>query len=208
MAFDLEEQEQLDEFKAWWNKNGKMVTRGVIAVLLAYAAWQGYQSWINNKAAQASSAYQNLVTLEITNTDEIAKQSQALVEDFKMTPYAGRAAIYAARALHQANKDDDAKAKLTWAASNAKEEAIKHLASIELAALQIDKKAYDEAKKTLDGINDEGFNGLKQVLLGDIYIAQNNTDDAKKAYTAALKDLDPQGKIYYLTQHKLEALGA
>ena len=35
MALDLEEQEQLDEFKAWWDKNGKMLTNAIIIGLIA-----------------------------------------------------------------------------------------------------------------------------------------------------------------------------
>ena len=44
MAYDLEEQEQLDELKAWWKRNGNMVTWGLIAVLAVFAAYQGWQS--------------------------------------------------------------------------------------------------------------------------------------------------------------------
>jgi len=41
MAYDLEEQEQLDEFKAWWAKNGRMVSSILLIGVLAYAGWQG-----------------------------------------------------------------------------------------------------------------------------------------------------------------------
>ena len=34
MAYDLEEQEQLDEFKAWWKKNGSMAINLVLAGLV------------------------------------------------------------------------------------------------------------------------------------------------------------------------------
>jgi predicted negative regulator of RcsB-dependent stress response len=212
MAYDLEEQEQLDEFRAWWNKNGKLVTRLVLVAIVAFAGWQGYQSWMNSKTTAASTAYQTLVSDSLLDVDskkaeQISKDAQVLQDDYSMTPYAGRAALFAARALHQANQGEAAEKQLHWALSEAKESAIRQMAAIEIAGLQIERDALDEAKKTLETINDTGFDGLKNALLGDIYIAKKQDKEAKEAYNKALKSLDPEGKLFYLTQQKLDALG-
>ena len=61
MAYDLEEQEQLDEFKAWWKQNGKMVTSLLVAVLVGYAAFQGWHFYQNKQSVEASTQYQELV---------------------------------------------------------------------------------------------------------------------------------------------------
>jgi predicted negative regulator of RcsB-dependent stress response len=42
---DLEEQEQLDELKAFWNRFGNLITWSLIVVLAAFAGWNGYQYW-------------------------------------------------------------------------------------------------------------------------------------------------------------------
>jgi len=42
---DLEEQEQLDELKHFWKQYGNLITWALIAVLSAFAAWNGYQYW-------------------------------------------------------------------------------------------------------------------------------------------------------------------
>ena len=50
MAFDLEEQEKIDELKAWWNRFGGLVSGVATVIMLAilgYYGWnwyQGYQS--------------------------------------------------------------------------------------------------------------------------------------------------------------------
>jgi predicted negative regulator of RcsB-dependent stress response len=212
MAYDLEEQEQLDEFKAWWNKNGKLVTRLVVAAVVAYGGWQGYQSWMNSKATAASTAYQTLVSTPLLDVDgkkaeQISKDAEALQHDYSMTPYAGRSALFAARALHQANQSEAAEKQLRWAVAEAKEPAIQQMANIEIAGLQIERNALDDAKKTLESINDAGFDGLKNSMLGDIYLAKKQEKDAKEAYNKALRSLDPEGKLFYLTQQKLDALG-
>ncbi|QDC44008.1 YfgM family protein [Methylophilus medardicus] len=212
MAYDLEEQEQLDEFRAWWNKNGKLVTRLVIVAALSYGGWQAYQTWMNSKSTDASTAYQTLISTPLSEVDskkaeQISTDAQAIAADYSMTPYAGRAALFAARALHEAKQSEAAEKQLRWALTEAKEPAIKHMAAIEIAGLQIERNALDEAKKTLSTIDDKGFDGIKNALLGDILMASKQEKEAKEAYNKALQGLDPEGKLFYLTQQKLDALG-
>ena len=54
---DLEEQEQLDQLKHFWKQYGNLITWVLIAVLGAYAGWNGYQYWQRSQAAQASALY-------------------------------------------------------------------------------------------------------------------------------------------------------
>lgn len=207
MAYDLEEQEQLDEFKAWWKKNGSMATSVVLAALLAYATWQGYGYYQNTKAVEASALYQTLVVTELTKTTEIKAQSAKLMEDFSGTPYAGRAAVFAAKANFAAQNSKSAKSQLEWATKNAKESAIKAIASLQLAGILYEEKSYDEANKVLAGITDKGYEGLKANMQGDVLLAQGKQAEAKKAYQAALEGLDVQGKMHQYTQQKLDSLG-
>jgi predicted negative regulator of RcsB-dependent stress response len=207
MAYDLEEQEQLDEFKAWWKKNGSMATNLVLAALVAYSAWQGYHYFQNKKAVEASVIYQNLVVTDLTKTAEIKAQSAKLMENFSGTPYAGRAAVFAAKANFAANDSKSAKSQLEWAIKNAKESAVQAIASLQLASILYEEKNYDEASKVLTAITDKGYEGLKANLQGDILLAQGKQAEAKKAYTTALDNLDTQGKLHQYTQQKLESLG-
>ena len=207
MAYDLEEQEQLDEFKAWWKKNGKMAINLVLAALVGYAAWQGYHYFQNKKAIEASNLFQALVVTEPSNIAEIKTQSAKLMENFSGTPYAGRAAVLAAKANFAANDSKSAKLQLEWAAKNAKESAVQAVAGLQLASILFDEKKYDEAQKVLNAILDTGYLGLKENLLGDILLAQGKPVEAKKAFENALNALDAQGKLHQYTQQKLESLG-
>ena len=207
MAYDLEEQEQLDEFKAWWKKNGSMATNIILAALVAYAAWQGYGYFQNKKAVEASALYQTLVVTDLAKTAEIKAQSAKLMEDFSGTPYAGRAAVFAAKANFAVQDSKSAKLQLEWATKNAKESAIKAIASLQLAGILYEEKSYDEANKVLAAITDKGYEGLKANMQGDVLLAQGKQAEAKKAYQAALEGLDAQGKMHQYTQQKLESLG-
>lgn len=207
MALDLEEQEQIDEIKAWWDKNGKSLTSLIIAILVTFSAWQAYQYWNNKKATEASDLFQTLMTTELSKTAEIKSQTEKLIAQYNGTPYAGRAALLDAKAHYQAQDIDYASNQLKWAIANAKESSIQAMASIELAGILLEKKDYDGAKATLNAIKDKGFSGLKDNLLGDIALSQGDTATAKASFKAALEMLDKNGRFYQLTKQKLDSLG-
>ncbi len=207
MAYDLEEQEQLDEFKAWWKKHGNMVTNIVLAALVAYAGWQGYHYFQSKKAVEASALYQELTVTDITKIADIKTKSATLMEDFSGTPYAGRAAVFAAKANFAAKDSKSAKSQLEWAIKNAKETAVQAIASLQLAEILYDEKSYDDATKVLSAISDKGFEGLKSNLQGDVLLAQGKNAEAKKAFENALMHLDEKGRLHQYTQQKLESLG-
>jgi len=208
MAYDLEEQEQLDEFKAWWAKNGKMVTSIILVAVLAYVGWQGYQIWIQKKSTEASNLYQALVTTESSKLDVIKTQANQLTSDYSITPYAGRAAVFLAKSQYEGKDVESAKQQLQWAIEHAKESSVQAIAGLQLAGIHYENKDYESAKKVLANIQDQGFAGLKDNLLGDVLLAEGKTEEAKKAYADALKNLDMQGRLFQLTKQKLESLGA
>ncbi|OYY49966.1 MAG: hypothetical protein B7X95_02905 [Methylophilaceae bacterium 17-44-8] len=207
MAYDLEEQEQLDEFKAWWAKNGKMVSSLVLVVVLAYVGWQGYHYWIQKKSTEASNIYQTLVTTDATKLDAIKTQANQLTSEYIVTPYAGRAAVFLAKTQYEAKDVNGAKQQLQWAIEHAKESSVQAIAGLQLAGIHYENKDYESAKKVLNNIQDQGYLGLKDNLLGDVFLAEGKTEEAKKALTSALKNLDPQGRLSQLTKQKLESLG-
>ena len=211
MAYDLEEQEQLDAFKAWWKLHGQKVIGAAIAlfvILIAYKSWNYYQS---EQSMQASAKYDQLVKLnatDVNNLKPIQSISGELMDKFSGTPYAGRAAIAAAKANFAANEAKSARAQLEWAAGHAKEEAVKAIALLQIATVQFQDKDYQAALKTLDKSHAEGFDGLFLDLKGDVLMSLGKSDEAKKAYQEALTKLDAEGRYHQYTLHKLEALGS
>ena len=51
---DLEEQEQLDQLKHFWNTWGTLISSLLIVIFGSVAAWNGYQYWQNRQGSQAS----------------------------------------------------------------------------------------------------------------------------------------------------------
>lgn len=210
MAYDLEEQEQLDEFKAWWKLHGQKTIAVVAILVVSYLGYQGWHYYKDQQSLKASAQYESLLKLDMTdakNLKAIQAASAQLMDNYPSTPYAGRAALTAAKANFQANELKSAKSQLEWAAKNAKEDAIQAMALLALASLQFEEKDYAGALKTLSENHTSGFDGLFADLKGDILVAQGKTADAKIAYKEALEKLDSQGKLLKFTQHKLEVLG-
>ena len=210
MAYDLEEQEQLDEFKAWWKLHGQKAMALVTVLVVGYLGYQGLHYYQGQQSLKASAQYENLIKLDITdakNLKAIQGISAELMDKYSGTPYAGRAALTSAKANFQAKEVKSAKAQLEWAAKNAKEDAIQAMALLELASLQVEEKDYVGALKTLNEKHTAGFDGLFADLKGDVFVAQGKPVEAKAAYKEAVEKLDAQGRLLKFTQHKLESLG-
>jgi predicted negative regulator of RcsB-dependent stress response len=207
MALDLEEQEQLDAFKAWWKANGNMVLLVVGVAIASGLGIQGWKYYQNKQSMEASVQYQLLAQTDPNDVKAVQSLSAGLMEKYASTPYAARAALAAAKVNYAADDAKSAAAQLEWAAKNAKEEAVKSIALLQLAALHLEGKQYDAALKTLGEDHAAGFDGLFADLKGDVLAAQGKNAEAKQAYKAALAKLDAQGRYFHYTAHKLEALG-
>jgi|EndMetStandDraft_4_1072995.scaffolds.fasta_scaffold186662_2 predicted negative regulator of RcsB-dependent stress response len=208
MAYDLEEQEQLDAFKTWWKTYGNVILTAVSVAAVCFAGVQGWKYYQHQQSLHASVQYQALTQADPKDSKAIKSLAAELMDKYASTPYAGRAALAAAKANYAAKDTKSAKAQLEWAANNAKEDPVKALANLQLAAIQFEEKDYDAALKTLAAKHDAGFDGLFADLKGDILVAQNKKAEAKLAYEEALSKLDTQGHYRRFTEHKLEALGS
>ncbi len=208
MAYDLEEQEQLDELKAWWKAYGGMVLLALGVAIIGSIGMQGWKYYQSKQSREASAQYQALTQTDPKDTKAIQLLSAKLMEEFASTPYAGRAALTAAKTNYVANDAKSAKAQLEWAAKNAQEDSIKSIALLQLAVIQLEEKQYDAALKTLAEKYEIGFDGLFADLKGDILAAQGKKAEAKVAYQEALIKLGLQSHYSSYTQHKLEALGS
>lgn len=208
MAYDLEEQEQIDELKAWWDRYGNTVVGVICAALVAFAGFQGWHYYQNKQSTEASQRYEALSRLSAKEIKDIRRISGELMDGYAGTPYAARAALLAAKANYAAKDAKSAKAQLEWVTKNAKEDGVRAIGQLQLASIQLEEKQYDAALKTLDGKHDAAFDGLFADLRGDVLVAQGKKVEARTAYELALTKLDAKGKYRTYTQHKLDALGS
>jgi predicted negative regulator of RcsB-dependent stress response len=194
-VYDLEEQEQLAELKTWWTQYGNLVTGVLIVVALAAVGWQGWNWWQRSQAAEASALFGGLQQAVMEKDPKrIRDISSALTDKYGSTAQAAMAALLTAKAQVDAGDLKNARAMLTWAVDNAKDEPIRDIARLRLAGVLSDDNAADEALKQLAVEPSPAFAARYAELRGDILAGQNKVAEAKSAYEAALAKSDVAAK--------------
>jgi predicted negative regulator of RcsB-dependent stress response len=206
---DLQEQEQLDELKAFWKEYGNLITWLIVIALGALAAWNGWQWYQREQAGKAGAMYDELDrAAQAGDADRAARVFADLKERYPRTAFAEQAGLLAAKLQYEKGKPDAAKESLRWVAEHAVEPAYKSIARLRLAGVMLDQKQYDEALKQLAAVEGKEFQALAQDRRGDILLAQGKRDEAKAAYQAVWKALDPAVEYRRLVEAKLTSLGA
>jgi predicted negative regulator of RcsB-dependent stress response len=189
-AYDLEEQEQIAEIKAWWKQYGNRLINVATAVALAVLAWQGWNWYQRSQSAQASAIFGALQqAVQEKDTQRIKAASGELLEKFSASPYAALGALTSAKAMVEAGDAQTAKAQLLWASENARDE-LRDLARLRAAAVLLDDKAYEPALAQLDGASSPAFEVRFLDMRGDVLAAQGKKTEASLAYRTALTRLD------------------
>jgi predicted negative regulator of RcsB-dependent stress response len=207
-TYDLDEQERLDELKAWWKRWGNLVMIGLAVGIAAAAGWRYWQNHSVTQSLEAATVYQKLTQSLATNDTKGAREAGSmLIDQYKNTAYAPRAALLLAK-LNLIGKDmKSAQAQLEWAVANSKEPAVKDLARLRLAGVQLDQKQYDAALKTLSGAHSDAFAPRFDDLKGDVLLAQGKQADARAAYQAAFGAMKEHNAYRSIVELKLDALG-
>jgi len=208
MAYDLEEQESLEQLKAWWEKWGTLITLVITVFCFAFAGYNGYKWYQKNEGAKATAAYvqlQNAVVMgDKKNTKSLA---EGLMKEYPGHVFASLAAF--SRAANAANdgKLDEARAALKWVLEIGKRPEYATLARVRLAAVELDAKDAKAALAVLQAAKPEqGDEVIYNDRLGDVYLALGRTEDARKAWQRAL-DFDKKlNTLAALVTLKLEAL--
>jgi predicted negative regulator of RcsB-dependent stress response len=208
-TLDLQEQEQLDELKAFWKRYGNLVTWLVTAVLLAFAGWNGWNWYQRNQAVQAAAMFDEL---DKAATSGDADKTGRVFNDMK-DRHAGatltqQAGLIAARVQYDKGQADAAKASLGWVGEHAAEDEYRAIARLRLAGVLLDAKDYPGALKALDGVTAKDFTALAADRRGDVLLAQGKTAEARTAYQAAYTAMDDKIDYRRLVEVKLTALAA
>jgi predicted negative regulator of RcsB-dependent stress response len=207
MAYDLEEQEQIANFKAFWNRFGNLISWVLILALLGYAGYNFWNSHQRGQAAEASGLYDELVNAAQANDAAKVKRITGDIEGkYGSTAYGPMAALTAAKAAFDANDLKTAKEQLQWAIDHGNDE-YKSVARLRLSGVLLDEKAYDQALALLNGDFLPQFAAEVQDRKGDVLAAQNKLAEARAAYQAALDKMDKKHPGRQIVQIKLDAIG-
>lgn len=208
MAYDLQEQEQLEELKAWWKDYGRLVILGAALGALAVGGFQGWRYYRHSQSLAAVALYEQLEQAERAgDRKKVRDIAGEIVAKYASTPYAGFAALSSARASFEGGELPAARTQLTWVVENARRAELRDIARLRLAGVLLDEKNYAEALKLLEAKPEDSMTSLYADMRGDILVAQGKNADARNAYQLAL-DRSEAGSPYRATLLlKLDSLG-
>ena len=210
----MTEDEQLDGLKSFFKKYGSAMLSGILIALIAFFGWEYWQkkTLAENQVRTAKiqkltddakvvatnpAAYSALVT----SADKLVKEDpdsiHAIESQFIMSRVAYDKGDYAT-AERELKKVENSKLK---------DAGILQIVKLRLANTQLAQKKYDEALKTLAGVTEPAFKATAEEEKGDIYVAKNDIENAKKSYQAAWDSLLERKQERQILQIKLESVG-
>lgn len=204
--YSLEEQEQLASLKAFWAKYGSFILTVLILVFGAFALNNGWKWWQARQSAEAVVVYEQLEAAMREGNLELAGQiNKTLLEEHAGSQYAQRGALITAKAYFDEGKLDEAKAALQWASEEAKLDEYAATARLMLSGILIEQSDFEGAKAALSE-SYPGFEGLFHDRLGDLALAQNNIETARKEYELAQSTIQPDSPWKQVIERKISAL--
>ena len=209
MAFDVQNQEQIDSTRTFWQQWGRLIVTLFVVFIMAYLGFKGDSYLQYQQAQKAAVAYEQIEMAAVAN--DIAQLEVAvkrLQQDFVSSAYATRGSLILARAAFEKGDLLMARSALEWVLGHSKEESVKAVARLRLASLLLDQKNYTAAIAELERARPVGFDALFVDLKGDVLVAKGDPASARDAYKSALSKFPSDSLQHQFTQMKLDALGA
>jgi len=210
----ISDEEQLDSLKSFFKKYGSAMVTGVLIALIAFFGWEYWQKKTLAENQNETAKVQQLMddakavggdpkasAALITSADKIVKDNPDSVQ-------AIQAQIVMAKLAFDKNDYATAERELKKVEnSKLKDAGLLQVVKLKLADTQLAQKKFDEALKTLSVVDEPTFKASAEELKGDIYVAKNDIDNAKKSYQAAWNAVVERKQERQILQIKLESVG-
>ncbi|HEY8682885.1 MAG TPA: tetratricopeptide repeat protein [Rhodanobacter sp.] len=208
MAFEeYDNYEQSERVQKWLRENGLSIVVGIAIGLVGIFGWQQWRNHQARNQGEASQLYQQVqIALAAGKPDMAGQLIDQLMKDYAKSPYAVFAASDRAKQQVQDKQLDKAEVSLAWAESHADAPALKSLMQLRMAQVEQARGNDGAALATLDRMPANSYPGLSQELRGDVLVKLGRSDDARKAYQAALSTLSEEAPQRGALQMKLDDL--
>jgi len=194
-VYDLEEQEQIAEIKAWWGQYGNLIVGVLLAAAVGFAGWTFWGRYQSGKAGEAGALYAELQQAAAHGDEQKAREiAGRLVGDYGGTAQAQLGALLSAGAQFKKNDLDNALPQLEWAADKGKDPELRALARLRLAAVLLQKGDAAAALERLQAAPDGPWRARFEDLRGDALATLGKPAEARTAWQAALNALGGDAK--------------
>ncbi|GJH42995.1 YfgM family protein [Pasteurella canis] len=186
MAYTPEEEQELNEIKAWWAENYKTLIASVVVAFAGVFGWNYWQSYQINKTQQMSSLYEQVV---YSSQDIVTKSAQIdqFVQANHKTSYAVLALLEKAKLEVEKKDFVQAEQSLKQALAQSTDQTLSSISALRLASVQFQQQAFDAALESLKLVKETSWDSRKSLLTGDILLAKGDKVAAKASYEQALQ---------------------
>jgi predicted negative regulator of RcsB-dependent stress response len=212
MADHLEDDEQIEALKRWWDENGKSTLVAVALAVAGTVGWQQYQGWTVSQAEQASEVWesmQQLLTSTVAGAEGDARElADLLKNDFSGSAYAQFAAMRVAALDVAAGDLDKAEGELRWALAKAGAQSeLGQLIQLRLARVLAAQDDDGGALAILEA-GAGAYPAAYAIARGDIHMAAGRDQEALDAYLEARAALLALGNPPGILDIKINSLEA
>ena len=136
---DLEEQEQLANFKHFWSQYGNLISWVLIAALTGLAAFNGWQYWQRKSAQEAAALYDELErAVQAGEADKVQRVWADVQAKAGRAQQGQQAGLLAASSLHGAGKSEEARKALAWVIDQSSDSALIAVARLRRQRQRVD----------------------------------------------------------------------
>ncbi len=210
------EDEQITALKKWWKENGTAILLGLAIALGGVFGYQAWQKSEQQNAAEASALYQEMAALVANSREELSDEQKStlvhladrLKSDFSGSGYAPLAGLFKAGHLVKEGDLDGAKNELLWVLEQDLDASLEKVVRLRLARVTFDgsKETASQALALIDDVDAGTFTASYEDVKGDLYLALEQTDQARDAYQKSVDAAREAGQSRPLTQLKLNDL--
>jgi len=187
VADHLQEEEQLDAIKQWWQENRVSVIGAVVLTLGGSFGWSQYQDYTSANVMAAADKYDAILMEREAgrSADELAVLSQSIRDESGSVAFAEFAALQVAAAAADSGDFELAKAELEQVMAGVElDSTLGQLAQLRLAKVKAALGQEDTAIAMLE-MGSDSFPVSYAQVLGDIHLAAGREAAALEAYQTA-----------------------
>ena len=202
---EVDEEVRREQLKKLWERYSHYIIAAAILVVLAVAAWRGYQYWEARKAVAAGAAYDAATALADDGKHDEAEAAFAKLADDGTAGYRVLARLRAAAELGERDPKAAVAAYDSIAADSAGQPLVSDLAILRAGFLLVDTASYQEMLQRLEPLAQPAgvFRHSARELLALSAWRNSDTPAARKWADAARGDPDAPSGL----RARMEVLG-
>ncbi|QCU90588.1 YfgM family protein [Thiomicrorhabdus sediminis] len=205
------EEEQVEAFKQWWNKNGTQLLSAILVVVIAVSGWRYWSNTQYVESANASAMYELLqMRSQQGQFGEVSREALKLMQEQPDSPYAAAAAMLHAKYSFEKGEKDEAIDNLNWVSQNATDNSLKSIAQLRIARIYLDNQQFDKAAEQLKAMPATQLTAVQQAnydyVSGLLALQQGDITKAQQAFKAVVDNSETEKSLLGLAQIQLDDL--